>query len=320
MKIISVDVGTRNSSYCIMEMNPDRSITIHAWRRFAFFDESAPARAPFVLCGETVTRKRQTNVCGKRAYFMGFNMVGDSTNLVPHYCCRAHAHAHTSKVIVSGRGLAKKYKLLKMDVTELRAHLSNCPGTPVQCGNTKQGLADAIMLAEQTGTLRAVPKQRTKKLNGNNVSTLTISEAMTRILDSEPAMEGVEYAFVEMQIKERYLMVQYLFLQYFMCKLKSKEFVKVVHGKHKLENFVRPKHLVTRKLRGKSTLSKMNHLKNKKSGVLHCAEMLQLLVPHGPQDWVHFFQSQGNDKEKQDDYADSFLQGLYCLGAYQPKP
>lgn len=315
MKIVSVDVGTRNASYCVLEMLPDKTIAIHAWRRMALFDETFVAPEDRFLCGETVQRKKRTELCGKRAYFYGTNSVGGA--MEKHYCCRAHALAHPSKIVTAEKALARKTRLMKLGLPELRSLLHTLYSVPVSQDNlptTKKAGVDAILFAQETSRLRSIPKHAKPKVNGNNVSAITLSETLTQVFDAEPALEGIERVYIEQQIRSKMILVQNLLMQYFMCRLKTSDRVHIIHAKYKLQGFIRPKHLLARYSAKQKGPSKINHLKNKQCGKLYCKEMLRKLVPRGHCDWIEFFDS--FDEAKQDDLADAFLQGIWA-GAFK---
>lgn len=336
MKIISIDVGTKNPSYCIMESHPDSTITIHAWACMPFFDtipiedDDGNEENESFTCQQIVTRKNKVEVCGKKAYFYGMNKTNNN-KFEKHYCCNAHANAHPTKpVVASVKTGMKPSKLQKMNMEALGALLLISPGSSFTIHTlpkTKKACIDELLLSEQLHKLRPITfKKKIKQLNGNTAPFMMMSEKMTEIFDNEPAMDNIEFAFIENQTTSRMRSVQRLIMQYFMCRLKTSAKVKFIHSMHKLKGFVRPAHLINIPVKNKSkrfssSASTDNHTKNKICAELYCTQLLKQLVPRGG-DWVQFFNTKttANEKDKEnkyDDLADSFLQGLYCLDKYK---
>jgi hypothetical protein len=299
-KILSIDVGIKNLSFCLFVKKPESDhYEIEKWNTIDLTEQE------IVLCQE-IDNKNKKNVCGKEAKFS------------KHGTCFCLKHSKKSQFILPDPEL-KRTKLKNYNITELQKIVSKYQieiyslplnhskknntskksttttqqppvlATPKQ-PHSKKDIISSIELFLDDTCLNPIEKQNCHKFNmitfGKNINKI-----FNRLFSDDDDISTITHVGIETQMTSKMRILSFMLAQYFIVK-NDKIVVEMVSPCYKLKDL---------------ELIKTDYSTRKKNSVKHCLEFI-LGVPHLNK-WESFF----NTHKKKDDLSDAFLQGRWFI-------
>jgi hypothetical protein len=274
MKLISFDVGIKNMSYCIFEIEQDNHINIIDWTILNLMDEERKEETP------------KCSHCSKKAKLKKTN----------EYFCMIHAKK--SKFILPSKNNSISYirKLNREDLVIF------CQTHFIFIENeTKPKILEKVILYLQTNILEPVVNIIKKKASETDL--ICIGKNMKLLLDKIPNIHFITHVIIENQISPiatRMKTIQGMLAQYFIIKGSSDICIEFVSSSNKLKGMIK-KDIPETKNKTNS-----NYKQNKQNGILFCSQFLNSNNQFEKWNWTMKL-------PKKDDYADSFLQGIWYL-------
>ena len=301
-KLISFDIGIKNLAYCIFDFSSssieDKKCTILDWNVLDISTKSSEKKEEDILFCSCFLSKKATK-CKKKAVFMKDDI----------YFCSSHAK--TSGFLLPSKEFSQKSlkklsleKLLEIDVIEGKG----LEGKGKK--ETKVEKIERIANYYQQKSLLNIPSTSSTKKTA--VDLITIGRNLAGQLQNLD-LANIEYVLIENQISpiaNKMKTIQGMLAQIFILQnIPNIEFISSVN---KLRGFSKEKvletGLETQEIQEKQEKSvNPNYKQHKKDGILYCQQWLKRDLFCS---WNSFFE---NYKNKQDDLADSFLQGLWYL-------
>jgi hypothetical protein len=305
MNLISFDVGIKNMSYCIFEINEvghEVGFLIKDWNVLNLMDETRENPKCNCILNKKKPKKKASILtedpkeCGKAAKYAKHD----------HYYCEKHSKSQN--VYIQYNKECSPSQLKKKKLEELKS-LCN------QYLITQDENNCAIQYSTKTALLNVLqnlynkmlePIKEMKTKNAGETGLISIGRNMRTLLDKIPDIHRVTHVIIENQISpiaNRMKTIQGMLAQYFIMKeteCSPSIHIEFVSSFNKLKNFT---HLRNTDV---ENMDESSYKSNKKDGIMVCSHFLnnntQLSM------WVDKINC-----KKKDDLADCFLQGIWYL-------
>lgn len=298
MRIISFDIGIKNMAYCIFDVYGGSQFNILDWNIMNLMNVSETIEEEIPKCNCILEPKKQKkkqqveNIpCKKMAKY----------KKEEKYFCEKHAK--NSVFMIPTKECSLTY-LKKLPIQELKniCHTNNFFETNQIIPTFKNQLLEFVNNSLQKKCLESIVQK--KKKSANEIDLISIGRNMTEILNRTPYMDTMTHVIIENQISpiaNRMKTIQGMLTQYFI--MKGSPTIEFISSSNKLKGFsVEPKE----KTEKTEKTDKQNYKKHKTDGIQICSLFLD--NNENLKKWKHCLLN-----IKKDDYADSFLQGIWYL-------
>ena len=286
IKIISFDIGIKNLAYCIFEISEEKKCKILDWN---VLDISKEEKTTDIFCSCILSKKNIK--CNKKAkYYKNED-----------YYCESHAKK-TMFFLPSSE--INKISLKKISLEKiLELEIKYFPEIKIEYKETKIEKIERITKQIQNNSLISIIKNKTSN------DLISIGRNLYNQLILLKDLDNIEYVLIENQISpiaNKMKTIQGMLAQIFIIRnVPNIEFISSIN---KLRGFQKKEDLEKEekeKIKGKNP----NYKQHKLDGIQYCKQWLQSDYFCNCS-WNDFF-----DKypKKQDDLADSFLQGIWFL-------
>jgi hypothetical protein len=284
MKIVSFDIGIKNMAFCLFDVSGSH-LNIIDWTVLNLMDEEAPKQ----ICNCSLlpkNKKTPAKPCAKAAKY----------KKLENFYCEKHAKTNKEYQIPTRESSLTSIKKLKIE------HLKGL------CAKHNISLNGEIK-AEMIGLLQRHFSlvnfeyiSESKKMSAGDVDLIVVGKNMTRLLNENENLTGVDVVIIENQISpiaNRMKTIQGMLTQYFIMKSPQSR-IEFVSSANKLKSF-QPLENSLRTEDGENT-----YKANKKNGVEYCSRFLN----ENPnfENWKSILET-----KKKDDLADAFLQGMWYI-------
>ena len=307
MRIISFDVGIKNMAYCIFELKEDSPLSILDWNILNLMDEDKKEIPKCNCILEKKTKKKKDKVenipCEKTAKYK----KGEK------YFCEKHAKNSVFRIPTKECSLTY---IKKLPIQELKniCHENFFFETDQKIPILKNEFVEFVYNSLQKRCLEPIVQE--KKKTANETDLITIGRNMNVLLNKNPYLENITHVLIENQISpiaNRMKTIQGMLCQYFI--MKGSSHIEFISSANKLKGFVLEKKIENKFIEKKDEIvekeskeskDKKKYKEHKKDGITICSQFLE----KNPQisQWKSCLLS-----IKKDDYADSFLQGIWYL-------
>ena len=307
-KLISFDIGIKNLAYCIFDFSLSDSTKIVDWNVLDISkseeEEEEDEKKDIIFCSCIVSQKTKTKTksekkCNKKAKYQKDN------------CFYCETHAKKSGFLLPiqtkqfSHSFLKKLSLEKLLELETEFFPENhIPENQNQKKETKVEKTERIYRQFQEKSLVLINKA--KKGKTGTVDLIEIGRNLHKQLSSLKHLDGIDYVLIENQISpiaNKMKTIQGMVTQIFIMRdVPNIEFISSIN---KLRGFSREKEEEKKEEEKKGI--NPNYKQHKKDGIEYCQQWLQKDIFCS---WNSFFEKY---PKKQDDLADSFLQGIWYL-------
>ena len=287
MKTISFDVGIKNMAYCIFDCSS--GIDILDWEVLNLNEENIVVKE---TCNATVNSRKQSNkICGKNAKYRKENN------------CYCETHAKSSKFLLPIKENQfthiKKQKVDDVLKWGNRHFLFLDKDTK----RSKTIMLNEVQAYLEQTCLDKITYKKTK--NASQVDLVVVGKAMKHLLDKVSILPEVTHIIIENQISpiaNRMKTIQGMLAQYFIMRNDNCT-IEFISSANKLKQFPDINNHSPKKNNPTGAVIQNPHYKeHKKDSIYYCSRIIELNF----QNWSNALQ-----KDKQDDLADAFLQGLW---------
>ena len=287
MKTISFDVGIKNMAYCIFDCSS--GIDILDWEVLNLNEENIVVKE---TCNATVNSRKQSNkICGKNAKYRKENN------------CYCETHAKSSKYLLPIKENQfthiKKQKVDDVLKWGNRHFLFLDKDTK----RSKTIMLNEVQAYLEQNCLDKITYKKTK--NASQVDLVVVGKAMKHLLDKVSILPEVTHIIIENQISpiaNRMKTIQGMLAQYFIMR-NDNCIIEFISSANKLKQFPDTNNHSPKKNNPTGAVIQNPHYKeHKKDSIYYCSRIIELNF----QNWSNALQ-----KDKQDDLADAFLQGLW---------
>lgn len=287
MKTISFDVGIKNMAYCIFDCSS--GIDILDWEVLNLNEENSVVKE---TCNATVNSRKQSNkICGKNAKYRKENN------------CYCETHAKSSKFLLPIKENQfthiKKQKVDDVLKWGNRHFLFLDKDTK----RSKTIMLNEVQAYLEQNCLDKITYKKTK--NASQVDLVVVGKAMKHLLDKVSILPEVTHIIIENQISpiaNRMKTIQGMLAQYFIMR-NDNCIIEFISSANKLKQFPDTNNHSPKKNNPTGAVIQNPHYKeHKKDSIYYCSRIIELNF----QNWSNALQ-----KDKQDDLADAFLQGLW---------
>jgi hypothetical protein len=308
-KLISFDIGIKNLAYCIFDFSSsdsDSTTKIIDWNVLDISKSKEEEKTEKTeICSCIVSQKTKTkkiNQCKKKAKYQKDN----------HLYCETHAKKSGFLLPIQTKQFSHSFlkKLSLEKLLELETNPEFFPEIQIQIQNenqkkeTKSEKIERIYRQFQEKSLVLINKA--KKTKSGTVDLIEIGRNLHKQLSSLKHLDGMDYVLIENQISpiaNKMKTIQGMVTQIFIMRdVPNIEFISSVN---KLRGFSREKEEEEEEEAKKGI--NPNYKQHKKDGIEYCQQWLQKDIFCS---WNSFFEKY---PKKQDDLADSFLQGIWYL-------
>ena len=302
-KLISFDVGIKNLAYCIFDIDIDnQKCKILDWNVLDISKEapSTSSVSPDIFCSCFLSKK--TKKCTKKAKYQKEN----------EYYCEVHAKSSGFLLPLKkfSHSSLKKISLEKLLEIEKEYFPNSLLPSPIDNCKKKETKIEKIERIHQQfkekclAILNPIPKENT-----GVVDLIKIGRNLANQLNNLD-LENVEYVLIENQISpiaNKMKTIQGMIAQIFIIQnVPNIEFISSINklrGFTSLEN----ERKIDIEEKKEKTTKNPNYKQHKKNGISYCQQWLKNDFFCS---WCLFFEEFRN---KQDDLADCFLQGIWYL-------
>ena len=273
MKFLSIDVGIKNLSFCLMETNNDnKTFSIIKWNNIDLTEEIEHKCIEF--------NKNTNEVCNKSAKF-----IKDSKC----YCLK-HAKKMNFLLPVS------EFKIGYLNKQKITSLLTIADKYKINYEKPckKQDLIHLIQEFSNKNCFEIIQHQACNKVN-----LVTIGKNIQHKFDLlfVDHISSIDTIIIENQIgplANKMKTIQGMLSQYFIMKNNHIK-IDFISSSNKLKDFT------------KEGDAKLDYKERKKLGIKSCLEVINKDCKY--EEWLHIF----NNHQKKDDLADCFLQGLWYI-------
>ena len=286
IKIISFDVGIKNLAYCIFDIT-EGNIDIIEWEVIDLLEQDE-TNVLKQTCTQLLTSKKRDAICGKVAKY------GEPTENSNACFCERHAKMNTRFLIPNKKWSQSSLK--KLSIQSLRDLGKEYGYVFSEIKELKPKLIEQLRQYFDSKVWTPLGNEK-KKVNAGHVDLITIGRQMHRVFSNNPIMKQVTHVLIENQITpiaNRMKTVQGMLSQEFI--MLDCPHIEYVSSSNKLKKMIKS-----------STENTTDSYKtHKKDGITFCRTRLA----NYPLKWLTWFESY---KNKKDDLADSFLQGIWYI-------
>ena len=273
MKFVSIDVGIKNLSFCLMETNNDNeTFSIIKWNNIDLTEEIEHKCLEY--------NKNTNEVCNKSAKF-----IKDSKC----YCLK-HAKKMNFLLPVS------EFKIGYLNKQKINSLLTIAEKYKInyEKPSKKQELIHLIQEFSNKNCFNIIQNQACNKVN-----LVTIGKNIQHKFDLlfVDYISSIDTIIIENQIgplANKMKTIQGMLSQYFIMKNNHIK-IDFISSSNKLKDFI------------KEGDAKLDYKERKKLGIKSCLEIINKDCKY--EKWMHIF----NNHQKKDDLADCFLQGLWYI-------
>lgn len=287
LKIISFDVGIKNLAYCIFDISGGKTDIIE-WEVVDLLEENE-TNVPKHTCTQLLTSRKTATMCGKVAKY------GEPIENSTQYFCERHAKMNARFLMPHKKFTQTSLK--KLSVQGLRDLGKEYGYTFPEMKEVKTKLIENLRQYFDSRVWKPLGNEK-KKVNAGHVDLITIGRQMHRIFSSKPIMRQVTHVLIENQITpiaNRMKTVQGMLSQEFiMLECPHIEYISSFNKLKKLGKSMNEEPV------------KDKYKSHKKDGMNLCRTRLSQY----PLKWLTWFESY---KNKKDDLADAFLQGIWYI-------
>jgi len=287
MKTISFDVGIKNMAYCIFDCSS--GIDILDWEVLNLNEENIVVKE---TCNATVNSRKQSNkICGKNAKYRKENN------------CYCETHAKSSKYLLPIKeNQFSHIKKQKVDDV-LKWGNQHFLFLDKDTKRSKTIMLNEVQAYLEQTCLDKITYKKTK--NASQVDLVVVGKAMKHLLDKVSILPEVTHIIIENQISpiaNRMKTIQGMLAQYFIMRNDNCT-IEFISSANKLKQFPHINNHSPKKNNPTGAVIQNPHYKeHKKDSIYYCSRIIELNF----QNWSNALQ-----KDKQDDLADAFLQGLW---------
>lgn len=289
--VLSIDVGIRNLSYCILTCDDSE---IHDWDNISLFENT-----PSPKC-DGMTKGKNQSICGKTAKYVVAESITQPTN---NACYRCMVHAKSNPGYLPPDASHKKSHYTRLRMTELREYaslISTITNNTLSTDDLKrQPLLSYIESVHNQYLFRPLVK---RKVNAAKLDMCTVGTSIVREFDRiiESYDMSLTTVLIENQIGPiamRMKTVQGMLTQYFL--MRGAKDIRFVSSSNKLSD----------KTQSSASADTTTYAGRKKEGVLRVNQLLK------GGDWEKWFETH----TKKDDLADALLQGRWFLDSMRKR-
>jgi hypothetical protein len=302
-RLISFDIGIKNLAYCIFEFSID-DVKIIDWNVLDISrekkEEEVDLEQDKFICSCFLSN--QKTKCNKIAKYKR----KDEKDY--YYYCESHAKKTTYFLPSSEINKVSLKKLSLEKLLEFENHYFP-EKKENQKKETKIKKIERINTEIKRNSLEFItisPKKNTKP-----VDLITIGKNLYHQLILLRDLENIEYVLIENQISpiaNKMKTIQGMLAQIFIIQnVPNIEFISSANKLRGFQKEEKKEEKEKEKKEGKNPNPNPNYKQHKKDGILYCQEWLQNDLFCS---WNSFFEKY---PKKQDDLADSFLQGIWYL-------
>ena len=301
MKLISFDVGIKNMAYCILDLQGSQ-LNINNWGILNLMDDENIS----YTCdckNKPKNKKTPPTNCSKKAKY----------HKNDKYYCEKHAKECSQYMIPTSQMKSSFLKKIKLNelIQQGYQHLIFMNDENIK-QMKKQDILNIMLKYYENNCFELI--QNKKKKTAGETDLIYVGKQMKEQLNQIENIDTIEYAIIENQISPiatRMKTVQGMLAQYFIM-LNDKINIEFVSSSHKLKQFSELK-IDDREHCNKlnentqnTTQINANYKKHKKDGVYYCSLIIN--ANENLKKW-----SENMKIKKNDDLADSFLQGIWYL-------
>lgn len=283
MKIISIDVGIKNLSYCLFEVDDDKNSNILKWEIVDLSSQSAPKKCTEINKPKIIKSKsKKTSLMNNST---PCKSLAKYTKNDKYFCMK---HAKQSEYILPSTQTKQSF-INKQKVAELmllvEKHGIKLSEASKQNGkHTRSELISSISSFLLEKCLCFVDKQ-----NANDVDLINVAKNIVYKFDNIYDYLELDAVIIENQLANRMQTIQGMLAQLF-----------VVKNSNIIVEFISP----ANKLKGENCST---YSQRKKQAVQLCLST----ITSNPNlnKWEEYFK----EHKKKDDLADSFLQGMWYI-------
>ena len=293
MKILSIDIGIKNLAFCLLERPEKEEEGIESSKFYIKkWDVINICEKQIFHCN--FIEKNQGQPCNKPAKFQKENQC---------FCLK---HSKKQSFLIPNAELKTSF-INKQKIQKLM-EIANKYKIPYEKNVKKADLINNIHDYIHNTCFEEVVVTK-----ASNIDLITIGINITTYFNALFSEEDqIDYVIIENQISpiaNRMKTIQGMIAQYFIMSDVSVEHIEFVSSINKLKDFgsVSVKTDKTEKIEKKEKTEKLTYAQRKKLGISKCLEILS--NDYHFQNKIDFF----NSHKKQDDLADSFLQGLWFI-------
>jgi hypothetical protein len=304
-KVISFDIGIKNMAYCILS-NENNVLSILDWNVINLMDDEEPTS----ICQcqlKQKSKKQEAKPCSTKAKYQKDGK----------YFCEKHAKASSCYLIPNKKNSTSNLKKMKVD------ELFKLAQSYLLFGNienpsklNKSQVLDLLTVFFKTQSFEMIIKQA--KVSANDTDLISIGKNLKDKLNQVLEINNITHVVIENQISpiaNRMKTIQGMLAQYFIIKNDS-IFIEFVSSSNKLKQFQTKKEdnstSLVRVIENTIVIDTSNNKINKNykqhklDGVHYCSQFIE------KNENLSMWKDSLTGK-KQDDLADSFLQGIWYL-------
>lgn len=300
MKLISFDIGIKNMAYCILSISQNKELIIEDWNILNLKDSVETTDTQTHICSCINKPKNKKDVpkkCGNKAKYKKNNI----------YYCEKHSKQNTEFIIPSKQHAITYLRKQKIDEL-INIIITNKIIDDVESLRKikKPEIITKINDYFQQKSYELISVSQ--PLSSNDIDLIQIGRNMNCLLDKVERIENITHVIIENQIStiaSRMKTIQGMLAQYFIMKHNTAN-ITFVSSINKLKQF---NHLNLVNETNKQTMTKNTtnkYKEHKLDGIYYCNKILS--NNESISTWAHALNT-----KKKDDYADSFLQGIWFL-------
>jgi hypothetical protein len=305
MNIISFDVGIKNMAYCILSITNEKQLIIRDWNilNLINIEQSKPILPSCSCFNKPKNKKQNPTQCNKNAKYTKNDK----------YYCDKHAKLTTEYIIPTKEHTLTHLRKTKVDELLKIISIQNIFNDVERNNEHKMKKVDIIALINDYYIKNCFNKiEVVQQISANDIDLIQIGRNMKVLLDKVENIEDITHVLIENQLSpvaSRMKTIQGMLAQYFIMKSNT-IIIEFISSVNKLKQFNRIKtnntNIIEPNIVEKSTLINSKYKEHKLDGIYYCNKIIN------NNESLSKWASSLNTKKK-DDFADSFLQGVWYL-------
>ena len=283
-RVVSFDVGIKNLAYCVIDISSSGILDIVDWRVINLLYDDSNTNVT-KKCSAQILKKKVYHYCGKDAKYI------DPINENNTVCQR---HAKCNQRLIMPQACFSESFLKKQTVAKITDIISKTTFLIVNKKRNKNELINDFCAYIKQNMWISIDKSHGNP-SADKANLIEIGRKIHNVFSIIDTVKFATHVVIENQISpiaSRMKTIQGMITQEFI--MLNSQNIEYVSSSNKLKNYV-------------NNSKNSSYKDHKKNGILFCKEILE---ERFNKKWLDFFEG---TKNKKDDLADSFLQGIWFI-------